>query len=73
VTNFEKRMRAIDPNYGAYQHQRDYVWRLERMEELAACPKPETDDHEHGPDCYPAAVKERVFREQANRRSTGVP
>ena len=74
MTKFEKRMRAQDPNYGAYEHQRAFVWRLERCQELAACPKDEVNtDHEHGPECYSEAVKVQVMREQNKRRaSTGI-
>lgn len=73
MTKFEERMRALDPNYGAYEHQRAFIWRLERCQELAACPKAEDDTHEHGPDCYPEAIKVQVMREQNRRRATGVP
>ena len=74
MTKFQKRMLGIDSNYGAHEHQRSFIWRLERMQEVAACPKDEeTSDHEHGPDCYPEAVKVRVMNEHAKRLAPGVP
>lgn len=45
---FVVRMLRLDPNYGGQAHQREFVRRMHRMQELQPCPK----EHEHEAACY---------------------
>jgi len=45
---FVERMLVIDPHYGEQHHQRQFVLRYDKRQELGQCPK----DHEHENGCY---------------------
>lgn len=55
-----ERMRAVDPNYGDQEHQRQFAERMDRLQELAPCDK----DHDHSHKCYPKDLVAQVTTEQ---------
>lgn len=56
AARFIRRLREIDPFYGNQQHQRAFVARLHRMQELQPCGK----DHEHNFRCYSKEVVDQA-------------
>lgn len=48
----EQKLKSIDPNYGSQEHQRAFLARMARLQEIAPCAK----EHEHATSCYPEAA-----------------
>lgn len=52
----EEYMRSVDPDYGSQSHQREFLARMARAQELAPCARDHSEDTPptHVTKCYPA-------------------
>lgn len=55
-------MRSIDPSYGSQEHQRQFLERMERAQQLNPCMKDHSGDDPptHVTKCYPSDKQGRM-------------